>query len=163
MAAEKPKKARGKPSKFTEELAEQILARLSDGEPLAQIIRSDGMPGLTTWYDWCSARPELSERFGRARDAGFDMIAMDALRIADTPELGTITKLKDGAKEITQEDMLGHRKLQVETRLKLLAKWDPRRYGDKIALGGATDLPPVQTNTQVTLDPSEAYKALLGG
>lgn len=163
MAAAKPKKPHGRPSKFSDELVEQILARLSEGEPLAQILRSDGMPGLTTWYDWCNARPELSERFGRARDAGFDMIAMDALRIADTPEIGQIVKTKPDGKEVTQEDMLGHRKLQVETRLKLLAKWDPRRYGDKIALGGAPDLPPVQTNTQVTLDPSEAYKALLGG
>lgn len=28
--------------------------------------------------------------------------------------------------------MLGHRKLQIETRLKLLAVWDPRRFGNKI-------------------------------
>jgi hypothetical protein len=28
--------------------------------------------------------------------------------------------------------MLGHRRLQIETRLKLLSKWDPKRYGDKI-------------------------------
>jgi len=36
--------------------------------------------------------------------------------------------------EVKQEDMLGHRKLQVETRLKLLACWDPRRYGAKVAV-----------------------------
>jgi hypothetical protein len=29
--------------------------------------------------------------------------------------------------------MLGHRRLQVETRLKLLAKWDPKRHGERIA------------------------------
>ena len=28
--------------------------------------------------------------------------------------------------------MLGHRKLQIETRLKLLAKWSPKKYGEKI-------------------------------
>ncbi|HXD37446.1 MAG TPA: hypothetical protein VN624_12375, partial [Rhodanobacter sp.] len=33
--------------------------------------------------------------------------------------------------ERRQEDMLGHRKLRIDTRLKLLAKWDPKRYGDK--------------------------------
>ena len=38
--------------------------------------------------------------------------------------------------------MLGHRKLQIETRLKLLAKWDPKRYGDKVDLnhGGEVGL-----------------------
>ncbi|MNU09652.1 hypothetical protein D3C72_2563420 [compost metagenome] len=28
--------------------------------------------------------------------------------------------------------MLGHRRLQVETRLKLLAKWHPKKYGEKV-------------------------------
>jgi hypothetical protein len=32
--------------------------------------------------------------------------------------------------------MLGHRKLQIETRLKLLACWNPKKYGTKVALGG---------------------------
>jgi hypothetical protein len=37
--------------------------------------------------------------------------------------------------------MLGHRKLQIETRLKLLAKWDPKRYGDKLSLSGDKENP----------------------
>ena len=37
---------------------------------------------------------------------------------------------------VTEEDMLGHRKLQIETRLKLLAVWDPKRYGNKMQIGG---------------------------
>lgn len=62
------------------------------------------------------------------------MIAAEAMRIADTPvdgveteedESGAVVKVKRG-------DMLGHRKLQIETRLKLLAKWDPKRYGDRV-------------------------------
>jgi hypothetical protein len=31
---------------------------------------------------------------------------------------------------VTEEDMLGHRKLQIETRLKLLAKFNPKKYGE---------------------------------
>lgn len=42
--------------------------------------------------------------------------------------------------ERTREDMLGHRKLQIETRLKLLAKWDPRRYGEKVEVNGTMTL-----------------------
>ena len=37
---------------------------------------------------------------------------------------------------VTEEDMLGHRKLQIETRLKLLACWNPSKYGNKVAVGG---------------------------
>jgi hypothetical protein len=28
-------------------------------------------------------------------------------------------------------DMIEHRKLRIETRLKLLAKWNPKKWGDK--------------------------------
>jgi hypothetical protein len=37
--------------------------------------------------------------------------------------------------------MLGHRKMQIETRLKLLACWNPKKYGNKVALGGDADNP----------------------
>jgi len=33
------------------------------------------------------------------------------------------------------------RKNQIETRLKLLAKWNPRKYGDKTVLAGDPDAP----------------------
>lgn len=78
------------------------------------------------------ADPDFATRFARARERGADAIAQEALEIADTPVEGVRKEIggKDGPKEI-YEDMLGHRKLQVETRLKLLAKWFPQKYGDK--------------------------------
>lgn len=131
----------GRPSSFTPERFDEIIERLSAGEPLAQICRDDHMPGLTTVYDWMRKDEALSERFARAREAGFDMIAQEALRIADTPVEGVRTKMSEDGLEVTKEDMLGHRKLQVETRLKLLAKWDPKRYGDRVALAGDETAP----------------------
>jgi len=43
---------------------------------------------------------------------------------------------------VKKVEMLGHRKLQIETRLKLLAKWDPKRYGDlqKVEHSGSVDV-----------------------
>lgn len=114
----------------TEAMVDEIIERVSNGEPLAQVLRSDGMPGITAFYDWLNKDKELDERFARAREAGHDVIAVEALRIADTPVEGQRTKRTGDVVEITTEDMLGHRRLQVETRLKLLAKWD-RRYADR--------------------------------
>jgi hypothetical protein len=100
------------------------------------------------------AKPEVSSAIARARDAGFDKIALDALRIADTPIFGEeITESEDGM-QVKKSDMLGHRKLQVETRLKLLAKWDPKRYGERMAQeisgpdGGPVTLAAVRLNNE---------------
>ena len=47
---------------------------------------------------------------------------------------------------IKKVDMLGHRKLQIETRLKLLAKFNPKKYGDKVVHSGDDENPVVIEN-----------------
>lgn len=133
-------------------MANVICERLGDGTPLAVMCREDGMPGLRTVYDWMEAHEAFSARIARGRDAGYDMIAAEALHIADTPLEGIREVVKaDGKVETTREDMLGHRRLQIETRLKLLAKWDPKRYGDATILRGDANNPlQVEMKTIVT-------------
>jgi hypothetical protein len=122
----------GAHSTYTEEKAAEIVDRISDGEPLRQICRSDDMPSWRTVYRWMEENEGFAARFARARELGFDAIAQEALEIADTPEQGEeVTVKADGSEETKRADMLGHRKLRIETRLKLLAKWDPKRYGER--------------------------------
>ena len=107
----------GRPTKRTPEVEAEIIRRISEGEPLAQICREDGMPGLSTVYDWEGKDEALSGAIARARIAGFDMIAQEALAIAD-----------DADPDVDVQ----RSKLRIETRLKLLAKWDPKRYGEMV-------------------------------
>ncbi len=146
-----------RPSKKTAKLVQAIVERLSEGEPLAQICRDEGMPAARTVREWQQTDETVSAAIARAREEGFDAIAAECLRIADTPMPGKIEKREllgvlkhkdeDGKEQsmalpeaelvVTEErieDMLGHRKLQIETRLKLLAKWDPKRYGERLAV-----------------------------
>lgn len=152
-ASEAPKKT-GRPSKYTPELVAEICERLSAGEPLRQICRDDRMPHWTRVYEWLSQDPELSLRVARARESGFDALAEEALEIANTPRFGQKKVYSFGAGEdegnttVTEEDMLGHRKLQIETRLKLLACWNPAKYGNKVAVGGDPGNP-IQVEAQV--------------
>lgn len=170
----------GRPSTFTQAIADEICERLRSGEPLAEICRGDGMPHPTTFRRWCDSTHSLDDEplaiaYARAREDGFDAIAADALRIADTPEVGETESdeplIVEGEEvgritKVRREDLLGHRKLRVETRLKLLAKWDPKRYGDLIKLSGADGEGPVSTvNLSAEMSPAqaaEAYAKLLG-
>jgi hypothetical protein len=91
------------------------------------------MPAASTVREWAQRDDEVSSAIARARILGFDAIAEECLEIANTPLDGEETKYNaDGVVvERKRSDMLGHRKLQIETRLKLLAKWDPKRYGER--------------------------------
>jgi hypothetical protein len=100
------------------------------------------MPHWTQVYEWLARDDSLSLRVARAREAGFDALAEEALDIANTQHMGRKKVFSSGAGEdddsvtVTEEDALGHRKLQIETRLKLLACWNPGKYGSKVAVGG---------------------------
>jgi hypothetical protein len=128
----------GRPTIRTPEMVDDILARLSNGEPLAAICRTDGYPHPSTFRDWVNADEELSRRFARAREVGFDAIAEQALDIADDERHDWVLSKKG---EVTDEVAIGRARLRVETRLKLLAKWDPKRYGDKLELAGDAKAP----------------------
>jgi hypothetical protein len=120
----------GRPSKYSLDISEQIVGRIENGETLASICREEAMPKRRTVYDWMQADADFSARFARARELGADAIAEDALKIADDGQNDTYTD--DNGNERTREDVIQRSKLRVETRLKLLAKWCPKKYGEKV-------------------------------
>jgi hypothetical protein len=80
------------------------------------------MPAVATVSDWKARYPGFSVSIARAREEGFDAIAADCLKIADN----------------TDEDAQS-RRVRIDARLKLLAKWDYKRYGDRVGLDVATE------------------------
>jgi hypothetical protein len=104
-------------SKRTPEVEERIIEGLTDGVPLRVLCRQDDIPSWRTVYDWMNADPSFASRVAYARDLGFEAIAEDILDIADdTPAIS---------------DHVQRSKMRIDTRLKLLACWSPKRYGNK--------------------------------
>lgn len=121
------------PKEVRDKAIETIIEGLSDGTTLREMCRVEGMPAWRTFYDWMAADPELAARVAGARDIGFEAMAQDVVRIVDT------------AKPISECVQLA--KLQIETRLKLLACWSPKKYGAKTTLSGDPDAPLQNTTT----------------
>jgi len=131
-AAHKLPKKNGRPSKYTPELAAEICYRLSNGEPLRQICRDDHMPAWTAVYAWGAKDAELSERIARAREAGQDAIAEEVYALVERePE----RILSEGGGRVDAGYVQWIR-VQADIKLKLLAKWNPKRYGDRVAVSG---------------------------
>ncbi len=116
---------------LTQELQDEIIERLSDGEPLRQICRDDHMPNWVTVYRLMDADGSFKQRIAHARELGEEAIAQECLHIANTPVEGIEVEESESGIKTKRGDMLGHRKLQIETRLKLLAKWNPKKWGER--------------------------------
>ena len=110
----------GRPSTYSEQVAGEICRRLATGEPMARICRDDDMPGYTTVMRWEQDNEEFRLLSMRAKQNGTHFLADDALRIADDETIDT-----------------NRAKLMIDTRLRLIGKWNAKAYGEKLAhVGG---------------------------
>ena len=104
------------PAKKNPKLIEEVLSRIAQGETLAALGRElDFHPN--NWRLWCSEDEALGIAYAQARDVGADVIADDVMQIVDSVP--------------AQSEEIQRAKLRAEMRLKLLAKWNPKKYGDK--------------------------------
>ena len=116
-------------AEFSQELFDRICERIAEGESLRAICADDDMPSVTSVMRWLAADTALSEQYTRARevqgDGEFDKAR--EIAFAATPDTVQVARLQYDA---------------VKWRA---GKLRPKVYGDKVAIGGADDLPPVKT------------------
>jgi len=144
-------------SLYSQPLADAICAMLAEGKSLRAICRLMGLPESTV-RGWALEHPEFAAQSVRARELGCDALADEAIEIADTPLEGVeVTESTGGPNAGTSTkrgDMLGHRRLQIDTRLRLIGKWS-QRYGDKTTTeltgpnGGPVQLAAAMTDEQL--------------
>lgn len=153
------------PSKKTPEVIEEVLARLAQGEMLMPILASDErFPHRTTWDDWVAADEALRLAYARAREEGYDRIALDALAIADNANADAYVAYDKDGKPYAKIDgeVVARSKLRFEARLKLLAKWNPQKYGDSSTLNiGNKDGEPFKVASAIKADAALHVAALM--
>lgn len=110
------------PAKITPQVIEEVLSRIAQGETLAALGRELGFHPQS-WADRMRADEGLAIAYAHARDVGADVIAEDALRIIEEEPARVEGKIDPGHVQ--------WQRARVDTRLKLLAKWNPKKYGDK--------------------------------
>ena len=128
----------GRPSTYDPAVATKICEQLSEGISLREICRQEGMPPWQTVYSWMERDASLVEAIARAREIGYDALAEECLKIADD---GTNDYVEGERGPQLNSEHIQRSKLRIETRLKLLAKWSPKRYGERVQVAGDADSP----------------------
>lgn len=134
----------GRPSVYTQEVADLICARISEGESLRTICKDDALPTRSTVHLWVvQDREGFSDQYARARQAQAYKWAEDILDIADDGLNDTY--VDENGKARIDFDVIQRSRLRVDTRKWLLSKVLPKIYGDKLAVvGGAPSDSPVE-------------------
>ncbi len=106
----------------TQEIEDAIAEGLTNGKPLRQLCRELSV-SKSAVYDWMELDAEFGGRIARARGRGYHEIADSCLEIADD----------------LKEDPAS-RRVRIDARLKLLAKWDPKGYGEKLEVNTKSEV-----------------------
>ena len=115
-------RGRGRPSTYSEETTKEICRLIENGITLIEICKLEGMPDISTVYDWQDSHPDFSERYARARQRQADTLASMVMTEAFNSHDAQIGRLRMDALKWTA------------------SKLAPKKYGDKVELeqtGGA--------------------------
>ena len=143
-------KKMGRPSSFTQHIADLICVRIAEGESLRKICEDDDMPDRVTIYRWLAADPDFCNQYTRAREDQADTLADEIIAIADEqPEVIAVTNKKTGALIEHKLDgaFLQWQKNRMDARKWTAMKLKPKKYGDRIVHAGDPEAPmEVQNN-----------------
>ena len=110
------------------DLEAEVCARLVCGETTRAITRSYGSRFERDFWKRMGSDKDFAANIARAREAGQDTFAAETIDIAD----GATEKNVNSAR------------LRIWARQWYASKLAPRKYGDKMAIGGDPDGTPVQ-------------------
>lgn len=112
---------------------------VSNGESLNAFAKLHGF-AYVTLLNWIDADKTRAENYARAREARADL---------------TFDQLDEVSEEATRAEtaveVQGLRLKSDNIKWKL-ARMSPKKYGEKLAIGGADDLPPIKTMPDDQLD-----------
>lgn len=114
MARPKTGRPVGRPGAFNDALAEKLAQGLAEGRTISAQVKEPGMPPLGTVARWVTERAEFRDMLTRAREIGTHFLAEEALTIADNVEIDP-----------------AHKRLMIETRIRLIGQWNRAVYGPK--------------------------------
>jgi len=125
----------GRPSDYTEELAEIICLRLAEGESLRSVCRDEGMPSKQAVLRWLARNESFRAQYVRAKEEGAEAIAEELFDIADDGSNDWMEKLDKEGNAVGYQvngEHVQRSKLRIDTRKWYLSKIMPKKYGDRI-------------------------------
>lgn len=132
----------GRPSEYSQTIAEAITERIADGESLRSICTDEAMPAKSTVFKWLSQQKEFADQYARAREEQAETLAAEIVEIADE-ECTMVRASKHGAKADDSESgevevvfdatAVARNRLRVDARKWVASKLKPKVYGDKVS------------------------------
>jgi hypothetical protein len=147
----------GRPTTYTQDLADRLCEQLADGKSLRKVCLADDMPGKRTVFKWLRTNEEFRHQYETAKDECADVMVEEITEIADDSTNDYMMELAEAieekpASEWTPEDIkilamklapenIQRSRLRVDARKWAASKLKPKKYGDRITHAGDAENP----------------------
>lgn len=135
-----------RPTIYTPELAALILNRISDGQSMREVCRDEAMPARETVRPWLRDNDEFRGLHAQARQEQMDALGEEILEIIDDASNDWMDRNDGhgGTTRVPDPEVVARSRLRIQGRQWLMSKLAPRKYGDKLAIGGDEGAPPIK-------------------
>lgn len=127
----------GRPTDYSEELADRICELISDGKSLRSICADDdAMPNKATVFRWLARHDDFATKYAHARDVQADVLVDEMIDIADDGSNDWMERRdRDGTFIGWQEngEVLRRSALRISSRQWIAEKLKPKKYGTKVS------------------------------
>lgn len=119
----------GRPTDYTQELADKICARLAMGESLRTVCKMEEMPSLQTIFNWFRTKEGFVGQYARAKEESTDA------KLEEMEDIGDMAILAAHAADPKAANaVVSGYKLKADNIKWTMSKLKPKKYGDKVDL-----------------------------
>ena len=127
MSEEQTKNPVGRPTDYSQELADNICSQLSEGISLRTICLADDMPDKSTVFTWLRINKEFRDQYARAKEESADA-DNESLEIIGDEAIDAAYRADPKAANA----VVSAYKLKADNLKWAMSKKKPKKYGDRI-------------------------------
>jgi hypothetical protein len=151
----------GRTQTYSDETYQTILDDHARGMTITAICRRPNYPDIATVSNRAATHPAFAKAYLRAKESFADAIFDEAMQIADdasAPIMVDSGKLDKDGNPIMKVDLMAQKarsntaRLQIDTRLRIVAKINPAKYGDRLDLTVRDEAPTLASMSDADLN-----------
>ncbi len=135
----------GRPSIYSQELADLICHELALGKSMRNVCREEDMPAMSTIFKWLRENKEFTEQYAQATAERTEAQHEDLLELGDEA-----VKLAQSVDFKASNAVVSAVKLKADNLKWSMSKMKPKRYGDKVDV--TSDGKAIEGNTIILKD-----------
>ena len=129
-AREAARRAPGRPTSYSLEIAEEVCARVADGESLLEMSHDPGLPSPQSLHSWMKQHAEFDAMYQAACEVRAELIADEVVAIADD-DSEDLFEQGDGKPPAANIQAIRRAGLMMRSRMWRVKTLAPRRFGPR--------------------------------